>query len=52
MMVGKQWVKSWGMYRWAVEASTYCGWRKQTAIRVARQRALQLETLTFHYKNK
>jgi len=22
MMVGKQWVKSWGMYRWAVEAST------------------------------
>ena len=22
MMVGKQWVKSWGMYRWAGEAST------------------------------
>jgi len=23
MMVGKQWVESWGMYRWAVEANTY-----------------------------
>ena len=22
MMVGKQWVKRWGMYRWAGEAST------------------------------
>jgi len=22
MMVGKQWVKSWNMYRWAGEAST------------------------------
>ena len=22
MMVGKQWVKSWGMYRWASEANT------------------------------
>ena len=21
MMVGKQWVKSWGMYKWAGEAS-------------------------------
>jgi len=21
MMVGKQWVKSWGMYRWAGEGS-------------------------------
>jgi len=23
MMVGRQWAKSWGMYRWAVEACTY-----------------------------
>jgi len=26
MMVGKQWVKSWGMYRWSGETSTHRKW--------------------------
>jgi len=29
MMVGKQWVKRWGTYRWAGKASR---WRKQAAM--------------------
>jgi len=34
MMVGKQWVKSWSMYRWTGEACTYSRWEKQATMKV------------------
>ena len=59
MMVGKHWVKSWGIYRWAgVQPGTQMNWRLEegsengeATTSVMRPKATHFTT-TFHYQNK
>jgi len=50
-MMGKQWVKTWGMYRWIGEASTQVK-EVNNNNKGCEAESNAIRNITFHYKNK